>query len=229
MLSNENWIIRRDLPSVECWVTFASRSALFTWGDERSKKTRHPERGLIIHACNPVGDDGAIHHNRGQTMSTHRLFPSRLSMLLCGLGVAIVNNAALAAVQPATSSKSVTQVDRYSVVVTGSTAGQRDLLAVTAVTSIPSDIESLGDALRWVLQGSGYRLAANPVLSEEVRIMLELPLPAVHRHFELMPLKTVMELMIGPAFYVVQDSVHRLIAFELCSTTPDHSPTGDAP
>jgi type IV pili sensor histidine kinase/response regulator len=135
----------------------------------------------------------------------------------------------LAAVQPATSSKSVTQVDRYSVVATGPTAGQRDLLSVTAVISIPSDIESLGDALRWILQDSGYRLAANPVLTEEVRVMLELPLPAVHRRFELMPLKTVMGLMVGPAFYVVQDSVHRLIAFERCGTTPDHSSAGVAP
>ena len=150
-------------------------------------------------------------------------------MLLCGLGVAIVNSAALAAVQPATSSKSVTQVDRYSEVVTGPIAGQRDLLSVTGAISIANNIESIGDALRWVLLDSGYRLAANSVLTEEVRVMLELPLPAVHRRFELMPLKAVMGLMVGPAFYVVQDPVHRLIAFERCSTTPDHSSAGGPP
>lgn len=161
-------------------------------------------------------------------MSTHRLFPSRLSILLCGLGVAIVNNVALAVEQPATSSKSVTQVDRYSEVVTGPTAGQRDLLSVTEAISIANNIETIGDALRWVLRDSGYRLAASPVLTEEVQVMLELPLPAVHRRFELMPLKTVMELIVGPAFYVVQDHVHRLIAFERCSTAPDHLSAGGA-
>jgi len=161
-------------------------------------------------------------------MSTHRLFPSRLSMLLCGLGLAIANNAVLAAVHPATSSEIVTQVDRYSVVATGPTAGQRDLLSVTEAISIANNIETIGGALRWVLRDSGYRLAASPVLTEEVQVMLELPLPAVHRRFELMPLKTVMGLMVGPAFYVVQDPVHRLIAFERCSTTPDHSPAGGA-
>ena len=159
-------------------------------------------------------------------MCTHRLFPSRLSILICGLSVAIVNNAALAAEQPVTPSKSVTQIDRYSVVATGPTAGQRDLLVVTAVISIPNDIDSLGDALRWILQDSGYRLAANPVLTEEVRIMLELPLPAMHRRFEPMPLKAVLGLIVGPAFHIVQDPVHRLIAFERCSTTPDHLSAG---
>ena len=151
-----------------------------------------------------------------------RSLPQRLPMLACCLGVVIASKAVIAAEQPVTPRKSVTLVDRYSVVATGPTAGQRDLLAVTAVISIPNDIERLGDALRWVLQDSGYRLAANPVLTEEVRVMLELPLPAVHRRFELMPLKAVMGLMVGPAFYVVQDPVHRLIAFERCSTTPDH-------
>jgi len=157
-----------------------------------------------------------------------RSLPQRLPMLACCLGVVVASKAVIAAEQPVTPSKSVTQVDRYSVVATGPTAGQRDLLAVTAVISIPNDIDSLGDALRWILQDSGYRLAANPVMTEEVRIMLELPLPAVHRRFEPMPLKTVMGLMVGPAFYVVQDSVHRLIAFERCSTTPGHLSAGGA-
>ncbi len=141
--------------------------------------------------------------------------------MLCGLVVAIMNNTALAAAQPATSNKRVTQIDRYSVTATGPTAGQHDLLAVTVAIAIPNGIESLGDALRWILRDSGYRLAADPVLSEEVRAMLELPLPAVHRRFEPMPLKTVVALIVGPAFHVVQDPVHRLLAFERCYTTPD--------
>ena len=157
-----------------------------------------------------------------------RSLPQRLPMLACCLGVVVASKAVIAAEQPVTPSKNVTQVDRYSVVATGPTAGQRDLLAVTAVISIPNDIDSLGDALRWILQDSGYRLAANPVMTEEVRIMLELPLPAVHRRFELMPLKTVMGLMVGPAFYVVQDSVHRLIAFERCGAVPGRPLAGGA-
>ena len=108
----------------------------------------------------------------------------------------------------------MTQIDRYSIVVAAPTGGQRDLLAEASAISIPNDIESLGDALRWILRDSGYRLADDFVLSDEVHAMLTLPLPAAHRQFEAMPLRVVVELIVGSAFHIVQDPVHRLLAFE---------------
>tara|TARA_R110002124_G_scaffold5786_5_gene36308 strand:- start:932 stop:1276 length:345 start_codon:yes stop_codon:yes gene_type:complete len=108
------------------------------------------------------------------------------------------------------------------------TAGQRDLLSVTRAITIPGDIESVGEAFHWMLRDSGYRLAADVVLSEEAKAMLELPLPAVHRRFEPMPLQTVMGLMIGPAFHLIQDPVHRLIAFERCADISAPNATGGA-
>jgi|GEM_PF-530896 len=157
-----------------------------------------------------------------------RSLPQRLAMLACCLGVVVASKAVFAAEPPVTSSNTVTQIGRYSVVVAGPTAGQLDPLSAKAAISIPNDIESVGNALRWILQDSGYRLAADPVLTEEVQTMLKLPLPAVHRRFEPIPIKTVMALVIGPAFQIVQDPVHRLIAFERCITTPIHSSTGEA-
>jgi type IV pili sensor histidine kinase/response regulator len=106
------------------------------------------------------------------------------------------------------------------------TAGQRDLLSVTRAITVPGDIESVGEAFHWMLRDSGYRLATDTVLSEEAKAMLELPLPAVHRRFEPMPLQTVLGLMIGPAFHLIQDPVHRLIAFERCADSPDPVATG---
>ncbi len=108
------------------------------------------------------------------------------------------------------------------------TAGQRDLLSVTRAITIPGDIESVGEAFHWMLRDSGYRLAADVVLSEEAKAMLELPLPAVHRRFEPMPLQTVMGLMIGHAFHLIQDPVHRLIAFERCADISAPNATGGA-
>jgi len=43
-----------------------------------------------------------------------------------------------------------------------------------------------------------------------------------------MPLKTVIGLMVGPAFHLVQDPVHRLIAFERCTDASHHTSTGGA-
>jgi type IV pili sensor histidine kinase/response regulator len=158
-----------------------------------------------------------------------RVFPLQCSTLLCGLCVAITSNAALAVSQFATLRKTVTQIDRYSIVVVAPTAGQRDLLAETSAISIPNDIENLGDALRWLLRDSGYRLADDRVLSDDVHAMLTLPLPAAHRQFEAMPLRLVVELIVGPAFHIVQDPIHRLLAFERCDSAPAYSSSGGTP
>jgi type IV pili sensor histidine kinase/response regulator len=113
----------------------------------------------------------------------------------------------------------LTQTGRYSVMAAQPTTGQRDLLSVTRAITIPGDIDSVGEAFHWMLRDSGYRLAADAVLS---------PLPAVHRRFEPMPLQTVMGLMIGPAFHLIQDPVHRLIAFERCVDISAPNATGGA-
>ena len=156
-------------------------------------------------------------------MRIHRLFSTQRLMLLGGLAVAIANNGVLAAAQPITSSKNVTQVDRYSELTAGPTLEQRDLLAATVAVSIPNNIASLGGALRWILRDSGYRLAADSIIPPEAHSMLKLPLPAAHRRLGPMPLKEVLALMVGPEFHIVQDPVHRLVSFERCNTVQNSS------
>jgi conjugative transfer region protein (TIGR03748 family) len=157
--------------------------------------------------------------------SKHHPMPHLLSMLLCCSAAAVVSHSAVAEERPVTAISTLTQINRYSVIAVRPTTGQRDLLSVTRAITIPGDIESVGEAFHWMLRDSGYRLAADGVLSEEARAMLELPLPAVHRRFEPMPLETVMGLMSGPAFHLIQDPVHRLIAFERCADIPDPNAT----
>jgi type IV pili sensor histidine kinase/response regulator len=161
-------------------------------------------------------------------MFIHRKIFFRRSTLVCSLFVALSSNSVLASKQPVAASNVAFQVDRYSVKVVGPTVGQIDLLAVTSPVVIPSDIETIGDALGWLLRDSGYRLASEAVLTSDTKKMLELPLPAVHRRFESMSLKTAIALMVGPAFHIVQDPVHRLIAFERCETLPNHSTAGES-
>jgi hypothetical protein len=52
--------------------------------------------------------------------------------------------------------------------------------------------------------------------------MLTLPLPGAHRQFQPLPLKDVIALLVGPAFVLVQDPVHRLLAFERCRDSAPH-------
>ena len=156
------------------------------------------------------------------------LTPRFLKVLAFWSGLAVVSHSAVAEQQPVASISTLTQIGRYSVIAARPTPGQRDLLSATRAITIPIDISNVGTALHWVLRDSGYRLAADAVLSEEVKAMLALPLPAAHRRFGPMPLKTVLGLMSGPAFQVVQDPVHRLIAFERCADSKNHNATGGA-
>lgn len=158
----------------------------------------------------------------------HHGIPRLLMILVCCSGAAVGSHSVVAAERPVTTMSTLTQTGRYSVLAAQPTAGQRNLLSVTRAIIIPGDIKSVGEAFHWMLRDSGYRLAADAVLSEEAKAMLELPLPAAHRRFEPMPLLTVMGLMIGPAFHLIQDPVHRLIAFERCAGISVPNATGGA-
>lgn len=149
-----------------------------------------------------------------------------------GLGCAILLSAphlTLAADHPAAARVTATQTGRYSVITAQPDQGQRDLLTVSRTIRIPADIHRVGEAVGWVLQDSGYRLVDDAMLSKEAKELLKLPLPAMHRHFDLLPLHTVLELIIGPAFHLVEDPVHRLIAFERCAGVARTKATGDQP
>ena len=163
------------------------------------------------------------------SFSKHSASPRRLTIWLCCTGVAIAGQSVWADQQLISAIGAQTQIGRYSVIAVAPTAGQQDLLAVTRSITIPDDIKTVGDALRWLLRDSGYRLADHAVLSEETIDMLDLPLPNTHRAFEPMPLKTVIGLMVGPAFHMVQDPMHRLIGFERCADASHPTSTGGAP
>ena len=151
----------------------------------------------------------------------HHRVPQLLTILLCWSGLVIFSNSALAGQQLSSVVDSHAQVGRYSVIAVRPTAGQQDLLSVARAITIPSNIKRVGDAPDWLLHDSGYRLADDAVLSEEVVAMFDLPLPAAHRQFEPMPLNAVLGQMVGPAFRIVEDTVHRLIAFERCKDASD--------
>ena len=160
------------------------------------------------------------------SFSKHSAIPRRLTIWLCCTGVAIAGQSVWADQQLISAIGAQTQIGRYSVIAVAPTAGQQDLLAVTRSITIPDDIKTVGDALHWLLRDSGYRLADHAVLSEDAIDMLDLPLPNAHRAFEPMPLKAVIGLIVGPAFHLVQDPVHRLIAFERCTDASHHTSTG---
>lgn len=109
------------------------------------------------------------------------------------------------------------QVGRYSVLRALPTAAQADLLSTTITVRFPERIQTLGEAARYLLQRSGYRLADNYAANSETADLLLLPLPAVHRNLGPIMLRQALETLVGPVFRLVQDPEHRLISFELCT------------
>ncbi|MCP3869205.1 MAG: pili assembly chaperone [Gammaproteobacteria bacterium] len=94
---------------------------------------------------------------------------------------------------------------------------QADLLATTLTIRFPKRIQILGEAVRYLLQRSGYRLAKVESIGPDEVNLFALPLPAVHRSLGPMTLRDALRTLVGPTFHLVQDPVHRLITFERCS------------
>ena len=109
------------------------------------------------------------------------------------------------------------QVGRYSLFATTPTEAQADLLQATIKVQFPDRVRTVGDAVKHLLQQSGSRLAGSEATGTASAYLMALPLPAVHRSVGPMPLKRALETLVGPAFHLVEDPVHRLVAFERCA------------
>lgn len=112
------------------------------------------------------------------------------------------------------------QIGRYSMLSAAPTQAQAELLATTVTVQLPARIQTIGEAVRYLLQRSGYRLAAAESTEPDTLALFALSLPAVHRHLGPMTLRDALETLAGPAFHLVQDPVHRLITFARCVPEP---------
>ena len=108
-------------------------------------------------------------------------------------------------------------VARYSTVHAVPTLAQRDPLAALVTTTFPDSVARVGEALDTLLVPSGYRLAPAEAADPERKALLELPLPEVHRELGPMPLRLALKTLVGQAFALVEDPMHRLVSFERCN------------
>lgn len=106
-------------------------------------------------------------------------------------------------------------VNRYTVVAPVPTADQRDPLETIVRVTFPPFVSDLGGAVDYLLARSGYRLADAMASGESQLILLRRPLPASQRTLGPMSLRRALETLGGEAFWLVEDPVHRLVAFEV--------------
>ncbi len=108
------------------------------------------------------------------------------------------------------------QVGRYATLRPMPTREQAELLVAQTMVSLPGSVTTVGEAVAYLLQPSGYRLAPEVAAEPSRAVLLALPLPEPHRTLGPMPLQAALETLTGPAFRLIEDPVHRLVTFERC-------------
>lgn len=142
---------------------------------------------------------------------------------------AVSQTAPAAPSKPLSESPAWVRQDRYTLVSTRPTLEQRQpLFQLVTVQISPALYATVGDALRHVLQRSGYSLCANRA---EVTPLFSRPLPAVQHQLGPMALLDALTILGGPAWRLVIDPVERSVCYALRAPVPapPHPPMEIAP
>lgn len=111
----------------------------------------------------------------------------------------------------------VVRYGRYTLVELTPTAAQQDLLLQVVDVSIPDTLHAnVADALRHVLQRSGYQLCHGP----KTDALGSLPLPAAHYHLGPLQLRDALLTLAGPARTLHVDHTTRNVCFSQQHKTP---------
>lgn len=106
---------------------------------------------------------------------------------------------------------------RYSTVTNLPSSEQMDPLRVIIKTKIPQSVKTVGEAISYLLVRSGYTLVKKESMSTDVKTLMELDLPQVHRKLGPITLDVALHALCGFAYELVVDPIHRKISFELTS------------
>ncbi len=135
--------------------------------------------------------------------------------------------------------QSTVMASRYTRVEAVPTAEQRDVLQVVTTITFNHEIVTVGDAIEHLLDRSGYRLASQDSVDPLLPVLLQSPLPQVHRQLGPLTVADALRTLASDVWLLVVDPVHRLVSFELraayrqpSSVSPDtmtQPDQGDAP
>jgi conjugative transfer region protein (TIGR03748 family) len=110
---------------------------------------------------------------------------------------------------------STTQVGRYLTNVVQSNHGQINLLSQIIQVRFPQNIQTVGDAMNYLLHFSGYSLIASENMGEPLRTTILKSLPLIDRELGPVSLKEGLTTLAGQAFYLVEDPINRTVNFRL--------------
>ncbi|PUA30440.1 MAG: hypothetical protein B0W54_08085 [Cellvibrio sp. 79] len=107
------------------------------------------------------------------------------------------------------------RTDRYTLVTAEARDDQKAPLKSIVNLSLGKDVFSVGDALREVLKGSGYRWQSP---DGQDQLLNTLPLPSVIRELGPVSLGDALQTIAGEAWQLRSDTLHRVIWFDVKDT-----------
>ena len=107
------------------------------------------------------------------------------------------------------------QTGRYSAVAAVATPVQQAPLEAIISVEFSERVNTVGMAVQTLMIGTGYDLSDILYWDVEVLELFERPLPEAHRHLGPLSVLTALKTVIGPAFYLIIDPVHRLVGFKV--------------
>jgi type IV pili sensor histidine kinase/response regulator len=114
-----------------------------------------------------------------------------------------------------TQAEGIYRISRYSSVNPVATPEQAQPLAVVVTLNFTDQVRTVGNALEHLLSRSGYKLADFRASDPALPVLLNQPLPLIHRKLGPITIENALITLAGDAWDLVVDPVNRLISFEL--------------
>lgn len=112
------------------------------------------------------------------------------------------------------SAQNVVNTDRYTMLELKASEYEKDPLSVPVQISFPPTISTVGEAIDFALKNSGWQFVAFPE-DKALNITVSRPLPKIHRQLGMMPLRELLQVLVGSTYTPVEDPVRRLYSFDL--------------
>lgn len=104
-------------------------------------------------------------------------------------------------------------LSRYTSINTSPSRGQTNPLLTVVSFAFPPSIKTVGQAINYTLEQTGYSMVGVSELPEQTKTMLTLPLPNVQRKFQYVEVRNALSSLAGDAFRLLVDPVTRQITF----------------
>lgn len=145
----------------------------------------------------------------------------RYSMVVTlALASAVLTPAWAQSGNPASDASGV-QLSRYTTVAPQPDASASDPLSVVATVGFPrSHVQSVGEAVRYLLARTGYQLIPDELLDERSRALLALPLPESHRQLGPYRVDAMLQVLLGAPWQLQVDRLARTVRFAPAEPVP---------